>query len=54
MIGWDPWIKKRGYYFSCIEGKEGLEDCSAQNDALFVNLFTLHFHPAEELQNLEI
>ena len=38
--GWDPWIKKRVNYLSCIEGKSMKDiDCIAQNAALFVSLF---------------
>ena len=40
VIGWDPWIKKRVTYLSCIEGKVGLKDihCSAEYAAIFVDL----------------
>ena len=38
VIGGDPWSKKRVKY--CIEGKgvKTFTVCSAQNDALFVDL----------------
>ena len=36
-----PWSKERGNYLRCIEGKGGgkIIHCSAQNAALFVDLF---------------
>ena len=38
--GWDPRIKKRAKYLSCLEGKSGFKDINriAQNAALFVSL----------------
>ena len=40
MIGWDPLIKERVNYLSCIEEKGGLKDinCSVQNAAMLVDL----------------
>ena len=26
LIGWDPWIKKKGNYLSCLEEKGGAYD----------------------------
>ena len=46
MIGWDPWIKKRVNYLSCIEGKGGLKDFHRieQNSALYVDLLKNIFY----------
>ena len=48
MIDWDPSIKKKVNYLSCIEGKGGLKafQCIAQNAAQFVDLLWNIFYAA--------